>query len=326
MELTKDAHERIFSAADALYEQAGRAGFPTVDAVRKTARVNMNDASAGMKEWRRAQTAQAIPVAVHIPEAVQQAGNAALSALWQAAQELSNECLRAAQAGWDAERIEADTLNKQMADAYEAQAAELNAAQERLEEFGKMAEKRELAIRQQLNTTNDALLNEQKRTAFAEQRVEQIEHRAADLRIERGRALNDISRLRAELDGLCREHITEIRKLQTELKVAAEKTATATDTMRTELLTIKSKADATEDYYQEQRRQAVQARTQRDEARKEAAMAREDAAALRGQLDAIKEQNAQWLQTLNGQDEHQPPKTEMANLSNDSGKLAIDGE
>ena len=56
MELTKDTRDRIFAAADSLYEQAGRAAFPTVDAVRKTAKVNMNDASAGMKEWRRAQT------------------------------------------------------------------------------------------------------------------------------------------------------------------------------------------------------------------------------------------------------------------------------
>ena len=105
MELAKDTRDRIFAAADSLYEQAGRAAFPTVDAVRKVARVNMNDASAGMKEWRRAQTAQAAPVAVQVPEAVQQASSAALASLWKEAQELANESLRAAQAGWDAERL-----------------------------------------------------------------------------------------------------------------------------------------------------------------------------------------------------------------------------
>lgn len=61
MELTKETRDRIFAAADELFEQNGRDGFPTVDAVRKAARVNMNDASSGMKEWRRAQTAQAAP-------------------------------------------------------------------------------------------------------------------------------------------------------------------------------------------------------------------------------------------------------------------------
>ena len=55
MELTKETRDRIYAAADALFEQNGRDAFPTVDAVRKAARVNMNDASSGMKEWRRAQ-------------------------------------------------------------------------------------------------------------------------------------------------------------------------------------------------------------------------------------------------------------------------------
>ena len=129
MELAKDSHDRIFAAVDALYDQGGRAGFPTVDAVRKTARVNMNDASTGMKQWRRAQMTQAGPVAVPVPESVQQATAIALAVLWRDAQELASESLRAAQTGWDAERAEADTLNKQMADAYEALAAELAAAQ-----------------------------------------------------------------------------------------------------------------------------------------------------------------------------------------------------
>ena len=35
MDIVKETRDRIFSAADSLYEQAGRAAFPTVDAVRK---------------------------------------------------------------------------------------------------------------------------------------------------------------------------------------------------------------------------------------------------------------------------------------------------
>lgn len=90
MELTKETRDRIYAAADALFEQNGRDAFPTVDAVRKAARVNMNDASSGMKEWRRAQTAQAAPVAVQVPEAVSAAGGQAVAVLWQQAQELAN--------------------------------------------------------------------------------------------------------------------------------------------------------------------------------------------------------------------------------------------
>ena len=58
-----DVRERVIQAAQELYEQNGRESMPTVDAVRRLARVDMNAASAVMREWRRAQTAQAAPVA-----------------------------------------------------------------------------------------------------------------------------------------------------------------------------------------------------------------------------------------------------------------------
>jgi hypothetical protein len=135
MELNRDIRDRILAAADALYDQAGRASFPTVDSVRKVAKVNMNDAATTMKEWRRAQTAQAAPVAITVPEAVHQLHSQALAALWQSAQNTANESLRAAQAGWEAERAEAETINKQLGDAYDAQAVELDAANRRIDEL-----------------------------------------------------------------------------------------------------------------------------------------------------------------------------------------------
>lgn len=67
-----DVRERIIAAAAELYEQAGRENLPTVDAVRRAARADMNTTSAVMREWRRAQTAQAAPVAVTVPEVVTQ--------------------------------------------------------------------------------------------------------------------------------------------------------------------------------------------------------------------------------------------------------------
>ena len=102
-----DVRERIIAAAAELYEQAGRENLPTVDAVRRAARADMNTTSAVMREWRRAQTAQAAPVAVTVPEVVTQANTAALAALWQQAQELANESLRAAQAAWETSLDEA---------------------------------------------------------------------------------------------------------------------------------------------------------------------------------------------------------------------------
>ncbi|HBO1154642.1 TPA: DNA-binding protein [Pseudomonas aeruginosa] len=149
MELNKETRDRIFAAADELFEQGDRENFPTVDAVRKAARVNMNDASAGMREWRRQRTAQAAPLAVQVPDAVQQAGNQAVAALWQAAQALANESLQAAQAGWDRERNELEAVRGELADAFEAQARELEEAQARVTLLEQQAaEAAELAARQ----------------------------------------------------------------------------------------------------------------------------------------------------------------------------------
>lgn len=329
MELAKDTRDRIFAAADSLYDQAGRATFPTVDAVRKTARVNMNDASAGMKEWRRAQTAQAAPVAVQVPVAVQQASSAALSALWHEAQELANESLRAAQAGWDAERIEADTLNKQMADAYEAQAAELETVQVEIVQLQTNAEHsaaEKVRLDGDLDDTRRELAAAKAATERADTRAVEIERRATELRTELDHAHQEAAQARAELAGVRQAHTTEIEGLRAELVAlqaksegAAEKAATTADALRAELATVKAKAEAAQEAHQEHRKQAAgeahrsaerltAAQTERDQAQKAAGKAREDAAELRGQMDAIKEQNAKLLQTLNNQGEKQTPK------------------
>lgn len=268
MDLSKDTRDRIFAAADALYEQGGRESFPTVDAVRKTARVNMNDASTGMKEWRRLQTARAAPVAVQVPAPVQQAAGAALATLWQEAQTLANESLRAAQAGWEAERLEADTLNQQMADAYEAQAGELTAAQARIAELEAAA--REAAglaeaRRGQLEEARAALADLQQRAATAEAR-------AGELRVELDHAHQEARQARAERDQV-----------------------------RGELARVQARAEALEQAHQEQRKtMAAEAHRQaerltalqgeRDQARQAAGQAREEAARLGGQLTAQKEQ------------------------------------
>lgn len=319
MELNKDTRDRIFAAADSLYEQAGRAAFPTVDAVRKTARVNMNDASAGMKEWRRAQTAQAAPVAVQVPEVVMQASSAALAALWHEAQELANESLRAAQAGWDAERIEAETLNKQMADAFEVQKAELEATQARIEELeaaGRQAAADAEVQSQQIEETRNALLGVQQRAAVAEQRAEEIERRASDLRTELDHAHQEGTQGRAELAGVRQANAAEIEALRADLATSQAKA----DALRTELATLKARAEAAQEAHQEQRKHAATeaqrmaermtaAQTERDQAGKGEHQAREEAATLRGQLDALKELNTQLMQAVNARRENPAQKT-----------------
>ena len=50
--IEKTISDRIMAAADELYAQNGRTGFPLVDDVRKAARANMNEVSRVMKAWR----------------------------------------------------------------------------------------------------------------------------------------------------------------------------------------------------------------------------------------------------------------------------------
>ena len=197
-----DVRERVIAAAADLFEQSGRQTMPTVDAVRRAARVDMNAASAVMKEWRRAQTAQAAPVAVAVPESVQQASSAAVATIWQQAQELANESLRSAQAAWETERAELDAMRQELAEAFERQAVELDAAGAALETEKAAAaqQAQELAaVRQQLSEAVS-------RADKAEARIDEIEHRAADLRGELDRAHADADReimperTRAEID------------------------------------------------------------------------------------------------------------------------------
>jgi colicin import membrane protein len=67
MNLNPYIQQRIYEAAIELYDGAGRAAFPTVDAVRRLSKTNMNDASAAMRLWRAEQTMASRPSAEAIP-------------------------------------------------------------------------------------------------------------------------------------------------------------------------------------------------------------------------------------------------------------------
>ena len=129
MDVPSEAKERIVAAANALYQEAGAKEFPTVAAVRARAGTDMNATSTVMREWRRSHTSQAAPVAVEIPEKLRMANGASLASLWSEAQALANESLQSAQAIWDADRSEAETLRAQLSEAFDSGRRELEAAQ-----------------------------------------------------------------------------------------------------------------------------------------------------------------------------------------------------
>lgn len=270
MELNKDSRDRIFSAADALYEQAGRADFPTVDAVRKAAKVNMGDASSGMKEWRRAQTAQAAPLAVQVPESVQQASSAALVALWTAAQDQANESLKAAQAGWDSERTEANTLNQQMAEAFELQVAELDAARREVAELKSQVS----ALSEDRTQLSSELASAKVLTDRADARTIEIEKRAGELRTEL-----DAAHRAAEVthDELATAR-GQIEVLQSQAEELRAKLATAIAGVETAKQTLQDERKLAGEALKRVQEQADQAVAARDQERVKASEAREEAA------------------------------------------------
>jgi len=296
--ITADIRERIIAAAVDLYEQSGRKQPPTVDAVRRLARADMNATSTVMREWRRAQTVQAAPVAVSVPELVSQASGAALVALWQQAQELANESLRAAQAAWEVERAELDGMRQELADAYESQANELEQVQALLETTVQIHAETTQQTTAELASLRGELAQAITLAERSEAKAEEIEHRARDLRIELDHAHQESERLRAEL--------SETRQL-----AAAQLEAAQADTARinTELVKVQAKAEAQAEQQREARAQAAQdierigaqltaVQAARTQAQQATAEARERAAGLAGQLEAIQQQSAALLARL----------------------------
>ena len=289
-----DVRERVIAAAIDLYEQAGRERFPTVDAVRRLSRADMNAVSAVMKEWRQAQTTQAAPVAVAVPEAIQQANAAAVAALWLNATELANQSLRSAQAGWEKERVELDDMRAELANSYEAQADEFEITKKQLAD----SEAKTAEQAQELTTVRQREVEAINRVERAEARISEIEHRAADLRGELDRALAETERQRAELAEARAKAAAEIE--------AAHK---ATEAARAELVRVQAKNDAQAEAHAEQGKQAAaeinrtaermtKIEADRDSARKEAGEAREAAAKLAGKLEAVTSQNVELLAVI----------------------------
>jgi len=244
-----EVRERIIQAAVDLYAQAGHETFPTVDQVRRAARVDMNAASAVMREWRRQQTVKAAPVAVTIPETIAQANSAALAALWSQAQALANESLRSAQASWEAERGELDAMRQELAEAYETQAAEIE------------------QLNARLVLQAEALERERAGAQAAQARAAEAERSAAVLAVQRDAAHVQLAQAEARLEQ-ADNHTQQARQAEQTARIAEQACQARLESAARELDSL--------------RRELAEART----AAKDSG---EDAAELRGRLAALSE-------------------------------------
>ncbi|WP_294052897.1 DNA-binding protein [Thiolapillus sp.] len=268
VQMSKEVRNRIFAAADDLYERGGREGFPTVDAVRKAARVNMNDASAAMKEWRRAQISQASPLAVQVPELVMQAAQSFVGSLWAQAQELANE----------------------------SQAVELEQAASRLTEL----EKSEA-------TAKADVADLRGKVAEVGERAATSEARASELRAELNHAHADVEKLRAERDKALEavkvaqaEHRAEIKEMRSEFDAVRATSAKERDRLSDALSKAEAQLQYERDQFAEQRKQTAQEVARQadryiklqadlDASRKDARASSEEAARLRGRVEVLEQ-------------------------------------
>lgn len=228
MDTSPAIRDRIIAAADALYAESGRRNFPTVDAVRKLAKVNINDASNCMREWRRTHAVQNETPQLQVPEALHLTCTTAFQVLWKEAVNLSSETLRMAQAGWEAERADAEAMNEQIARACAAQEEELLAAKSAIETQAG-----------EIMRLNELLTASQHRADVAERSVVELRTAVSHLEatsLETGRRADD---LRQALDQAHASHASIASDQTALLRRQAEEIAT----LRSELESVRQKAD-----------------------------------------------------------------------------------
>ena len=293
MDVENEINERIVAAANALYAQSNRVAFPTVDAVRKAARVSMNAANEVMKKWRSLQMAKPEPaVVIQVPQEIADASYAALAILWKNAQDLSNSALCAAQKSWEADRLGADVLSNQMAQAYDVKELELEAAQ---------AEIKELQLRVDQGVTERTQLT----TEIDRLRIELLAVKTSaqnDAALVQAQHENQLAQLNATIDAERKRRSEEVTMLRDELAEQNQKSSAERDQLRTEIAQVKAQAQAAEQQYGAQhdsdQERLASAEAQHQEWQKAAATAREEAAELHGQVVAMKTQIADLLKII----------------------------
>jgi chromosome segregation ATPase len=120
--------QRITDAADQLFAESGRGTAPSVDAVRRRARANMNHASLVMREWRRKLKAQPAPTEEAMPESMRHLGNQMTLNVWREANKIAVGQLVDAKAAWQEERAELEEFRHQLSMAFDVQLGEMEQA------------------------------------------------------------------------------------------------------------------------------------------------------------------------------------------------------
>jgi colicin import membrane protein len=231
----ESVRERIIEAADSLYNESGRERVPTVEEVRVRACTGMNATSAVLRDWKMQLSVRPAPVAAVIPESVMEAFMPVLLAAHGALQEEANTNLRAAQANWERERENAESMRAELAGLWEEVANKLEESQKqnsdalaRLEH----AQTEIAALTSELQACQHRLAAQIRATESAEAQASEAGRRLDDLKVELHRSHEELRESRDELSRVRSAHLEEIKQVQGIAAAELEKSSTALATVR----------------------------------------------------------------------------------------------
>ena len=296
MALTKD---QILQAADQL-AAAGTA--PTLAAVRSAvgggSYTTINEA---LKEWKAKQQATNAPIREPAPAAVATRLEELGADIWAVALELANARLTSEREALEATRQQLETAQQEATELADQLSAELETLQNDLHEARAELDSANITI-DQVHTRN---LNLTRNMAVIEARAEETTKRADDLKAElqHAHAANTEQRQR---------HTSEVQTLQASLTSTSDtlKTQTAEavrlqaqlDQAQAQLANLQQQQQAQQERHtnetQRLNERLTQAQTEREQALQAAGTTREEAAGMRGELEALRVQNAALLATL----------------------------
>ena len=307
MAITKD---QIFQAADQL-TVAGESA--TMAAVRKLlgggSYTTINEA---LKEWKAKQHTTNTPIREPAPAAVATRLEELGADIWAVALELANTRLTSEREALEATRIQLETAQQEATELADQLSAELEALQANYKEA--VTDLQTASTHLEQSRHENATLSRQ--LATTEVRAEETTKRADDLKAELQTAHAEKTaqeeRHTKETQALQAQLNTTEKALQTEVANGVRLTLELTHA-QTQASTAQQQQQAQQERHAEEIRlmgerhanetqrlneRLTQAQAEREQALQAASATREDAAGMRGELEALRVQNAALLATL----------------------------
>lgn len=307
MALTK---EQIFQAADQLAE-AGES--PTLANVRKAlGGGSFTTISEAMNEWKAKQQAASTPLREPAPEAITSRLDEIGAEIWAVALDKANARL-------SSEREALETIRHQLEEAQQEAtdlADQLSAELETLQANYKEAVNDLQEARAHLDQANRERVTLTRQLATTEARAEETTKRTDDLKAELQHAHQDNAAQRQrhneETEAQRQRHSQEIQALKADLAASAEALKTrSAESARLDAELTRAKAHAAnlqQQHQTQQERSAAdikqlgerldKAQIEKEQAQQAGSQSREEAAQMRGELEALRTQNAALLASI----------------------------